>query len=325
MLATAVLLMGALAAAAAPARDFAFVDRLDTAAAVIVDTRPAAQCGPRTLAGARCLAAEDLLGPQRRLPNARDLLWLLGTAGLTGAETVQVVGDDPQARDFVAGVLFVAGQRQVQVVTVPVKRLLAGGHDAGPGVERAFTRSAVFVAPMRDERLILREELRALLARGDTPLLLDGRSTEEYWGERARAARTGHLPGAISLPATTLRAQQVEAAARTVLPPVDAARPPVAYAHDPLEGFAYFTLLAAGHGLAVRLYAEGWSEWAADGSLPADAVGYPEPARAAASERVSGGIEWRSAAGGALAGAALMAAAFVLGAPRARSRRGQGA
>lgn len=320
MVATAVLLMGALAAGAAQGPEFAYVDRIEAEGAVIVDSRPAEQCRQRTLPGARCLPAEDLLGPHRRLPNARDLLWLLGTVGLTGAERVLVVGDDPQARDFVAGVLFVAGQRQVHVVTDPVKRLLASGRAAGPGAERAFTRTAVFVAPMRDERLILREELSAQLARGETPLLLDGRSTEEYWGERVRAARTGHLPGAINLPATTLRAQPADAAARTVLPAADAARPPVAYAHDPLEGLAYFTVLAAGHGMAVRLYAEGWAEWAADGSLPADAVGYPEPARPAAPEPMKD-VSWWVAAGGALAGAALTAAAFALGALRARPRR----
>ena len=88
-----------------------------------------------------------------------------------------------------------------------------------------------------------------------------------------RAARGGHLPGAVSLPALQLRGAQ-----NPVLPEGS----PVAYAHDALEGFAYLTLLRAGHGVAARLYAEGWAEWAADGALPADSVSHPDRAQPAA-------------------------------------------
>ena len=48
------------------------------------------------------------------------------------------------------------------------------------------------------------------------------------------------------------------------------------------EGFAYLPLLRAGHGVAARLYAEGWAEWAADGALPADSVSHPDRAQPAA-------------------------------------------
>ncbi len=242
---------------------------------VVVDTRALADCRVRSLADARCLPAQDFLGPQRRLPSARDLLWLLGTSGLSGEESVLVVGQDAVARDFVAGLLWLAGQRSVRVLMEPVGRLLESGVAAGPGRERGMIREAVFTAPMRDGLLLLRDELRTL--RRPLPLLLDGRGDAEYWGESARAVRTGHLPGAVSLPAPQLRAALgLDAKSNPVLPQ----GPVVAYAHDAYEGLAYLTLLVAGHDVQARLYAQGWAEWAADGSLPVDAVGYPERAMA---------------------------------------------
>ncbi len=98
--------------------------------------------------------------------------------------------------------------------------------------------------------------------------LLDGRSELEYWGETVRGARGGHLPGAVLLPAATLS----PAGPRPLLPAGEV----IAYAHDAYEGLAYFTRLVAGYGLPARVYAGGWAEWAADGSLPVDAASYPE-------------------------------------------------
>jgi thiosulfate/3-mercaptopyruvate sulfurtransferase len=261
------------AAAAGAAEDFAYVRAVPPEASLaVVDARPLAACREKSLAGARCLPAEDFLGPHNRLPSARDLLWLLGTAGLSGEETVLVVGQDALARDFVAGLIYIAGQRSVRVLTEPVGRLLEQGAAAGPGRERGMIREAVFAAPMRDDLLLLRDELREELRASKAPLV-DGRTENEYWGEVVRAARGGHLPGAVSLPALQLRGAQ-----NPVLPEGS----PVAYAHDALEGFAYFTLLRAGHGVAARLYAEGWAEWAADGALPADSVSHPDRAQPAA-------------------------------------------
>lgn len=278
------------AAAAGAAEDFAYVRAVPAEAGlVVIDARPAADCAAKSLPGARCLPAADFLGPHNRLPNARDLLWLLGTAGLTGDEEVLVVGAEAQARDFVAGLLHVAGQRRVRVLAEPVGRLLA--ENAAPGRGRGMIREAVFAAPMRDGLLLFRDELRAMKAP-----LLDGRTQEEYWGETARAARAGHLPGAVSLPAAQLRGAQ-----NPVLPEGS----PVAYAHDALEGVAYLTLLRAGHGVAAKLYAEGWAEWAADGALPADAVSYPERAQPATEKS-------QSAQDGGARAPALLGAALVL-------------
>ncbi len=295
-----------VAAAAVAGENFAYVRAVpEQADLVVVDARPQAECQAKSLPGARCLPAGDFLGPHRRLPGARDLLWLLGTAGLTGEEDVLVVGGEAQARDFLAGLLYLAGQRSVNVLAEPLGRLL--GESAAPGRGRGMVREAVFAAPMRDELLLMRDELRGELAASALPLL-DGRAEEEYWGERARAARAGHLPGAISLPAARLRG--APDAAAPALPP----GPALAYAHDAYEGLAYLTLLRAGHGVAARLYAEGWAEWAADGALPADSLAYPEQPLAAvvAASPPQPSAGWPSAV---LFGAALLiaAAAFAGG------------
>lgn len=297
------------------AADFAYVRSASLAdGEVIVDTRALTACREKTLAGARCLPAEDFLGPHRRLPSARDLLWLLGTAGLTGEEAVLVVGQDATARDFVAGLLYVAGQRSVRVLTEPVGRLLESGAAAAAGRERGMIRETVYVAPMRDALLVLRDELRALHPQ---PQLLDGRSAAEYWGETARAPRTGHLPGAVSLPALQLRAALgAPMDNKPVLPDGH----PVAYAHDAYEGLAYLTLLIAGHNVPARLYAGGWAEWAADGALPADAAAYPERALpvAANSQSPRDGVAAQAAL---LAGMlALVFVAFAFGRWMARRR-----
>jgi thiosulfate/3-mercaptopyruvate sulfurtransferase len=258
------------ASAATQNADFSFVRDARTAlaaGAIPVDARPLEACLERSIAGARCLPAADFVGPHRRLASWRDILWLLGTAGLKGDETVLVAGAAPAERDFVAGLLYLAGARRVLVSAEPVSQLLGQGVAAGPGVQRAFARTVVFEAPMRDELVVLGHELRASQP---APFLLDGRSEGEYWGEDVRAGRGGHLPGAQSLPADRLRAPAQ--GARPLLP----GGSPVAYGHDPLEGIAYFALLRAGHGVDARVYPGGWAEWAADGALLADAVSHPE-------------------------------------------------
>jgi len=283
--------------------DFAYVRDAATSlreGGVVVDTRPVEACKLRSLAGAICLPAADFLGPHRRLPGERDLLWLLGTAGLKGDETVLVVGQDATARDFVAGLLYLSGQRNLRVLTDPIGRLLQGGIATEAGRERGFTRKLVFEAPMRDELVVLRDELRTM---NPSPMLLDGRAEAEYWGEVARSTRSGHLPGAVSLPGLTLRAALGTPTTRPVLPEGE----PVAYGHDAYEGLAYLTLLTAGYGVPARLYLAGWAEWAADGALPVDAAAYPEQAAVRPAEAIPVVPQYGMAIAGILALAAFAA------------------
>lgn len=131
-----------------------YVDQID-AAPVVIDVRPLLACRVASLPGARCLPAGDFLGAQGQLPNERDLLWLLGTAGLDGSETILVAGDSASGRDFVGGLLYLSGQRQVRVLPTPLTPLLALRADALPGMERGVIRTAVFSEPMRDDLWIV--------------------------------------------------------------------------------------------------------------------------------------------------------------------------
>ena len=100
----AVLAALLVAATAGAADEFSYVRSAATGdGVVIVDSRPLDDCRAKTLAGARCLPSDDFLGPNRRLPDARNLLWLLGTAGLAGDEQVLVVGQDVVASQGAAG------------------------------------------------------------------------------------------------------------------------------------------------------------------------------------------------------------------------------
>lgn len=144
----------ALALIAAPAwagGDFAYTRKVG-ADETVIDSRPLADCRRASLPGARCLPAEEFLGPQRRLPSERDILWLLGTAGLAGNEAALVIGADPTANDFVAGLLYLAGQKSVRILSGPMPRL-DGRADSGQ--ERGMVRSAVWTAPMRDSLWVL--------------------------------------------------------------------------------------------------------------------------------------------------------------------------
>lgn len=251
---------------------------------LVLDVRPAAVCQKQSPPGARCLPGEDFLGPNGRLAGFANIAWVLGTAGLTGAESVLVVGDDPQKRDFVAGILYLMGQARVSVLT---RRLKPTGSSFGPGRPRAMSRTAVWQAPARASAVVFKGELRDLLASRSAPALLDGRDEKAYWGETVDAARGGHLPGADHFPAVRLRAEVGRGEALAPKP-----ENPIAYARNAVDGIAFMTLIIAGTGVPARVYPGGWAEWASDGRLPADAETFPMPARTPAAVPVASPISW---------------------------------
>lgn len=128
------------------------------ASAVLVDTRTEALCTARTVAGARCLPAGEFTDAQGKLAPWREILWLFSTARLSGDETVLVLGDTSERRQFVGGLLQVAGQRNVRIVAQPPDALLSAGWPAAPGTPRDFARQMAYTAPMRDELLLFPHE-----------------------------------------------------------------------------------------------------------------------------------------------------------------------
>jgi len=171
----ALLALALIAMPAWAANDFAYTQRVG-AGATVIDSRPLAECKRASLAGARCLPAEEFLDPQQRLPSERDILWLLGTAGLDGSETALVIGQDATARDFVAGLLYLAGQKSVRILHGTVPRL---DRRAAGGQERGMVRSAVWTAPIRENLWvlgadILRDKPTLIDVRGPTPTATEG-------------------------------------------------------------------------------------------------------------------------------------------------------
>jgi len=234
----------------------------------IIDTRSQASCRKSTLADAICIPVEDLMAPQQRLANWSGILWLLGSAGLSGDERVLLIGEKSPRRDFLAGVLLLAGQRQIVVLRQPLSELLANKVDPAKGVVRASTRTQVYSAPMRSELIVLRDELQQLI-QGDV-VLLDGRTEAEYFGTVIRAARGGHIPGAVY--AESLEPMHSQSASSLA----------IAYAHNTFESLVYLVKLHQ-QSIAARVYLAGWAEWASDGSLPADSVSYTSKSLSAAS------------------------------------------
>ncbi|MHB8252584.1 MAG: sulfurtransferase [Acidiferrobacter sp.] len=243
---------------------------------VVIDTRPVAVCVRQSQAGARCLPPREFLGPHGRLAAWRNIRWLLGTAGLSGSETAVVVGDHWTRENFVAGILYLAGQRRVEVVYRPFTAWIAAHPKAvGAGSAHGMFREPVYVAWPRTRLIVLRHELARIVRLGSRSYLMDGRPLAEYWGRQIVGLRGGHIPGAQSFPMANLR--QALAARAVQLPPV---RSIIAYDTDPYQSIAYFAFLRV-LGLPARVFPGGWLSWSYHTHLPVDDATYPTGDRGA--------------------------------------------
>lgn len=276
----------------------------------IVDTRPEAVCRKATLPGARCLPVNEFIGPHKRLVNISGILWLLGSAGLTGEEHLLVIGDRPEQKELMAGLLYLAGQKRISVLKPAVKAVAGERKELKPGRNRSKTREVVYAAPMRDQHVLLRGELHRVMASTESTLLLDGRSESEYWGQRVRGFRGGHLPGAQLLPSHTLS----DGGSDLNLSSFSSPGSLVVYGHDTAEGLVYLSRLVA-KGIEPRLYLEGWVGWASDGALPVDSLTYRDsPALGRpVQESAEGEVPWTLILSASLAAIGLAAGGFYLG------------
>lgn len=148
--------------------DFSYVlsaTATEARGAIVIDTRPLAECKQASIKEARCLPVTDLIATSGQLPHERDLLWLFGTAGLTGNENVLVTGTTAATREVVAGLLYLAGQKSVRILDA------SPSFDAGPGRDRGMVRSAVWTAAMRDHLWVLGRDLLQ-----GKPVLADARN-----------------------------------------------------------------------------------------------------------------------------------------------------
>lgn len=275
----------------------------------IIDTRSAALCEKASLQEARCLPARDFFGPHKRLANFSGVLWLLGTAGLTGSEHVLIVGNKSADKEAMAGLLFITGQRKISILKQAIGSLK--DTNLAPGVTRSKSREEIYQSTMRSDRIVLRDDLIKIVHSADAPQIFDGREEHEYWGQSTRAQRGGHVPGAQHMPVETGNTEQFSSSQNSD-------ELPVSYAHNAYEGLVYLARLEAS-GTASRTYLEGWAGWASDGALPADNVTYPDQTRrrqkikVAATKQASGNFSWLQYSSFGFGGVALALGGFFFG------------
>ncbi len=246
-------------------------------AQVILDSRRAIDCEKASLKGARCLPVTDILGPQKALANFSGLLWLLGTVGLTGSEHVVIIGDKLHEQEFWAGVLFIAGQKRISILTTPLE--VFAKNQLAPGTTRSKTREKVYQATMRADQIVLRSDLLRIVRSHNALVIIDGRTENEYWGNELTAMRGGHIPGAQLLSLGRVRL----ASDKPPLLHVPKGRSVISYSRNIYHSLVYLTSLRA-RGIPAKIYLEGWQGWASDGALPVDNVTYRDrrvPLRAA--------------------------------------------
>jgi thiosulfate/3-mercaptopyruvate sulfurtransferase len=255
-----VLPTAATAISPAASSELAYVDALPGGSIRVVDVRPKNRCERATIKAAVCFPVEQLFADNDRIANFSGLLWMLGTAGLSGDETVLVVGDQMIRKEAFAGLLFAAGQATVLVHSGNLTQISKSDNltlPVGAGIQRSTTRTKVFTAIPRTHTLLTMPELQQELALDSAAPLFDTRTESEYWGRSIRAARGGHIPGAIW-------ATSVESALQLE------SRKAIVYGHNALDGLAQLAKWTA-LGVQARVYLAGWSEWAADTRQAVDA------------------------------------------------------
>lgn len=113
----------------------------------VIDLRDEKSCMDGSLLHARCLPLGHFIDPTGKAIGFHALRWLLGTVGLTGEESVLLIGESEAAAQKVGVLLHRAGQQRVLMFDKPFRAQA----NASPGMSRSISRETVFTAPMRDD------------------------------------------------------------------------------------------------------------------------------------------------------------------------------
>lgn len=163
--------------------------------------------------GARYWKWKEMLWDERErdFPSPQEFARRAASAGIGNDSTVVFYGEEMQFGVYAWWALRYCGHAKVRLLDGGRQRWAKQGlpleRDAPPAATPAH-----YSPTQRDERMrISRDEVLGLLGKNDT-VLLDGRSPEEYRGELlgppgspdAGAMRYGRIPGARSLPFSTL-------------------------------------------------------------------------------------------------------------------------
>ena len=132
---------------------------------VLVDASMLASCKSSSVIKAKCLPADTFQSKKDTLASFYDITWAFGTAGLNGSEELLIFADTENQRDALLGILYLAGHNKLwrwNAKKLKLQKLL--GKSAGQ--TRGIIRSKIYTANMRDDRLVLPQELIALTKRG---------------------------------------------------------------------------------------------------------------------------------------------------------------
>jgi thiosulfate/3-mercaptopyruvate sulfurtransferase len=209
------------------------------------------------------------------LPNAEEAAVRLGRLGITRDTAVVAYSDGGNLyASRLWHVLAHYGHEQVALLDGGVEKWEAEHRALEPG---AVSRSPARFEPAQDGR-VLRIAAAEIFDRLDEPgfRLVDVRGQAEFTGEQPRAARGGHIPGAVLWPwdenlrsdGTLRDPAEIQARARAAgLTPEQEL---VTYCQGGVRAaHAALALRIAGYP-CVRIYDGSWAEWGNDPALPVE-------------------------------------------------------
>ncbi len=219
---------------------------------------------------------------QREFPSPQEFARRMGAAGITPDTTVVFYGEGVQFGFYAWWVLTYCGHAKAAVLDGGRARWVAEGRPLVTEVPPAAQPAQYRPVARNESMRIGRDAVRAALDQADT-LILDGRSPEEYRGERVNAPqfqdfgalRYGRIPGAQHLYFEDLfeddKRLKSAQALRELVATRDAAadRNIITYCRMSHRATVLYFVLSRILGYpSVRVYDGSWTEW---GNL----VGFP--------------------------------------------------
>ncbi len=138
---------------------------IDLQQVVLLDARDLKTCQTSSVKGAKCLPANTFHSQKNQLASFYDIGWAFGTADLKETDHVLVFADKPQDRNFLAGLLFLAGQHKISTWLGKISDLQKA-LGKGVGNNRGILRTHIYSGLMRDNYIAQTNEIDILQQKG---------------------------------------------------------------------------------------------------------------------------------------------------------------